>query len=330
MLNACRSLGLTTRHEQGGIDMVALTFVALTLSEVLQQLAAARCVCIALARVAKVFRIAVVLDHWDPWRLQMAVRARVPIDAVEELVLLDLHCTLLLVQNAATESLEWIFVQQRANERATAASRPQWREVDRVAHNVVACRELVVATERRHADEHLEDEHAERPPVGGDVGAMTEDELGREVLGGADDAVATRRLHLHGEAKVDQADVTFDVEHDVLGLEIAVDDVARVNVLERQRDFGCVEAHMRRLEAALARATLGRLDAVEELAAGQELEKEIHRRFVGECAIAREARGGETKTEKRQPWEHLPEIFQMQKRKKKRKKTKTKLHTIAQ
>ena len=43
------------------------------------------------------------------------------------------------------------------------------------------------------------------------------------------------------EPEVGDFDVPVEVEEDVLGLEVAVDDVERVQVVERERDLGRVE-----------------------------------------------------------------------------------------
>lgn len=44
-----------------------------------------------------------------------------------------------------------------------------------------------------------------------------------------------------GEAEVGDLDVAVGAEEDVLGLEVAVDDVERVEVVEREGDLGGVE-----------------------------------------------------------------------------------------
>lgn len=41
-----------------------------------------------------------------------------------------------------------------------------------------------------------------------------------------------------GETEVGDFDVTIGAEEDVLGLEVAVDDVERVKVVERESDLG--------------------------------------------------------------------------------------------
>ena len=64
--------------------------------------------------------------------------------------------------------------------------------------------------------------------------------LGREVVGRAAERPRVRRAGAR-EAEVGELDVPVAGEEDVLGLEVAVDDVARVQVVERERDLGGVE-----------------------------------------------------------------------------------------
>ncbi len=44
------------------------------------------------------------------------------------------------------------------------------------------------------------------------------------------------------EAEVDEFDVTFGVQHDVFGLEVAVDDVDAVKVFQGAHDFAQIES----------------------------------------------------------------------------------------
>ena len=64
--------------------------------------------------------------------------------------------------------------------------------------------------------------------------------LGREVVRRA--AQRPRgALAMLREPEVSDFNVPVEVEEDVLGLEVAVDDVERVQVVERERDLGRVE-----------------------------------------------------------------------------------------
>lgn len=64
---------------------------------------------------------------------------------------------------------------------------------------------------------------------------------------------------LLAQAEVGEDDVTLRVQQDVLGLQVPVDDVERVQVAQRASDLGGVETSPRLQEAALT------LEVVEEL-----------------------------------------------------------------
>jgi hypothetical protein len=91
--------------------------------------------------------------------------------------------------------------------------------------------------------EQFKHEYSERPVVGADVVALVQDDFGRHVLGRAAERprLATD-LQLFGETKVDELDVAGAVEKQVLGLEVAVDDASRVQVVERLHHASGVEA----------------------------------------------------------------------------------------
>ena len=105
---------------------------------------------------------------------------------------------------------------------------------------------LVVGLERLPAGEHLEEDHARGVDVGAGVDDLGERLLGRQVLGRPEDHARLRegrdarrrgretRLGDLGDAEVEDLDdvglaVALD-EHDVVGLEVAVDDARGVRV----------------------------------------------------------------------------------------------------
>ena len=108
--------------------------------------------------------------------------------------------------------------------------------------------------------------------------------LGRHVRGRAAEgggAVVERRHRLLRQPEVGEADVALGVEQDVLGLEVAVDDVVAVELLQREHDLGAVQPHAPLVEGALApqveeelAARLQRHHEVQLLAA---LERVVHR-----------------------------------------------------
>ena len=130
----------------------------------------------------------------------------------------------------------------------------------------------------RVAHEHLVDEHARRPPVDGLAVALGLDDLGREVLGRAAERPRAVLDQL-GEAEVDDLQVALAVEQQVLGLEVAVDDVAVVEVLEREHHRRAVEGGGGLVELALL------LQQREELAALADLEHHVQ---VGAVLVRRD------------------------------------------
>ena len=114
-----------------------------------------------------------------------------------------------------------------------------------------ACAALARTLERRPAGEELCDDAAEGPQVGAVVGVLVVDHLGRHVLGRPHKllelaarvaAVARRRpADQLGGAKVDELRAAVGREHDVLGLEVAVDDVEAVEVLQHLEELRGVE-----------------------------------------------------------------------------------------
>lgn len=109
---------------------------------------------------------------------------------------------------------------------------------------------LVVALERALTEEHLVDEDAKGPPVDRATVALLEEDLGRHELGRAAEG-GRRRAVVHAflaETVVGHLDVAVEREEDVVELEIAVDDAAPMQELERQQDLGRVEARPTRGE----------------------------------------------------------------------------------
>mmetsp|Transcript_2822 Transcript_2822/g.11364 ORF Transcript_2822/g.11364 Transcript_2822/m.11364 type:complete len:742 (-) Transcript_2822:876-3101(-) len=120
---------------------------------------------------------------------------------------------------------------------------------------------------RRQAREHLEDKHAEAPPVDGGAVAALLNDLGGEVLGrAAEGGGAGAAGAVLGEAKVADADEACAVNEQVLGLEVAVEDAAVVQVPEAGEDAGPVKGGVG------GREGLHLVEEAEELAALHELE----------------------------------------------------------
>jgi hypothetical protein len=101
-------------------------------------------------------------------------------------------------------------------------------------------RDLVLAVERDVAGEHLEQHDAERVDVRLAVDVVAERLLGRDVVGRAEHAAVGGQalvVERAGDAEVGDLGRALLVDQDVLGLDVAVDDAARVRGAERARDL---------------------------------------------------------------------------------------------
>lgn len=130
-----------------------------------------------------------------------AAAQRRPIEPREPGVRLDLLDAALLVADAVGRYL----AAQVANEvlRRLRDARRHAHRID-AAQNGIVRAHVVLAAERRLADEQLVHEHAQCPVVDGPVVALVEDDLGRHVLGRAGERPRfVRALNDLGEAKVD-------------------------------------------------------------------------------------------------------------------------------
>jgi len=119
---------------------------------------------------------------------------------------------------------------------------PRWRD-GRLAHVLVGDLHRRVGRERRFAGEQFVQDAAERVHVGARVDGVAAGLLGRQVLGSADHGAALGHAllvveHRLGDAEVDDLHRAALVDHDVRGLDVAVDDAAPMAEAERLAHVG--------------------------------------------------------------------------------------------
>lgn len=100
----------------------------------------------------------------------------------------------------------------------------------------------VGVVERRHAHRHFVGDAAHGPHVDLLAMALAEDDLRCELLRGAHLVGVALVVHVElAEPEVSDLDVARGVEHDVFGLEVALNDAVLVQVVEDHDDLGHLE-----------------------------------------------------------------------------------------
>lgn len=129
--------------------------------------------------------------------------------------------------------------------------------------------------------QQLIDEYAQRPPIRTLPVSLLgpHDDLGSQVLGRAAEGEGAVVGQFLSEAKVGDLHVSLAVDQQVLGLQVAVDDILLVHVADGQQDLADVEhGHVVAKTAVLAQP-------VEELAARAELEDHVDEGVVLEGSL---------------------------------------------
>jgi hypothetical protein len=112
----------------------------------------------------------------------------------------------------------------------------------------------VVTHEGRPSGDHLVEERSEGVEIGAGVDVARERLLGGHVGGRAEHHALLREARTLGaerQPEVAEPRRPVGIEPDVAGLEVAVDDAARVGVLERGADLVRQAQHLRQLESVL-------------------------------------------------------------------------------
>mmetsp|Transcript_13614 Transcript_13614/g.24519 ORF Transcript_13614/g.24519 Transcript_13614/m.24519 type:complete len:377 (+) Transcript_13614:169-1299(+) len=135
------------------------------------------------------------------------------------------------------------------------------------------CWVIQLVCERQVATDKLEEHDAHGPQVHLRAIAMTSHDLRSHVVGGADhgEGSALSFLKPLGNSEVDELQVALLVEHHVLRLEVAVDDVAVRKLLKDDNEGACVKL---RLCACKHRRNLS--DRPVQFATGDKLGEDVH------------------------------------------------------
>merc|ERR1719491_2758369 len=169
---------------------------------------------------------------------------RRPVEPPVPLVLLDVLGAVLQVAYALRSVRREQLAHQVARMRLEVT-----RELELALQDLLVDTEGVLVVKRRVPGQHLVDEDAQCPPIDALAVAFALDDLGREVLGRAAEGPRPV-LYLLGEAKIGDLEVAGEVEQQVLGLEIAVDNAVVVQRLQRHDDLRGVEARVVVVELA--------------------------------------------------------------------------------
>lgn len=170
-----------------------------------------------------------------------------PLDALEEGMVDDVEEAVL----AAAEPLHRVLVEEALQHRGRLHGQ-RARDTDRLLQyhleEIVFCILVGVVSslgdvEGRSASQHLVREDPERPPVHGEAVLLAAEDLRRDVVGSAAErrGRVARTHSLLAHSVIGELDVSLVVEQHVVQLEVAVDDAALVQEVQRQRDLGRVE-----------------------------------------------------------------------------------------
>lgn len=186
--------------------------------------------------------VELVLELGEDGAVQFEFVDTVPVNGLEELVLLDVDeggSTVGVLDQNGLDEVDGVLVEERVVEGGLG--------VDDLALEHVA----VVGDEGRVAGHEFVEEAAQVPDVVVEGVLVAHDHLGRQLLRGAHELVREELLFLLerlGESEVDDDRVSVRVEHDVLRLEVALDHVLEVQLFHAHDDLAREELEHIRLE----------------------------------------------------------------------------------
>lgn len=107
----------------------------------------------------------------------------------------------------------------------------------------------VVILKWRVSSEHFIDQYAEGPPVDSLSMALIEENLRGNVFGCSTNGVGPLSNNF-GKPKVNKFEVAISADHDVLWLQIPVDNILRLEILENGNDLSSVESRLLGVEVS--------------------------------------------------------------------------------
>ena len=119
--------------------------------------------------------------------------------------------------------------------------------MDVARQNLLIHLHRILGVEGRSTGRHLVDQHAEGPVVDGPIMALVEDDLGSEVVGSTCTAQSPKLAILDplGQAEIHYLQIAVAIHNKVLWLEIAVGNLAGVDLAKGQDDRGGIESPSR-------------------------------------------------------------------------------------
>ena len=178
-------------------------------------------------------------DRWHVFWSDLSGLKSIPIDGLEEGMVLDLLC----VQAVGRVSLK------QTSEQISCLWGEARQDLDILLRDLA--QDLVAGLVALHGSllewikttDHLVCEHTKTPPIDSEAVTVSLDHFRGQVLGSSTESVGHAILRLFDltQAKISHLDVTLRVEKYVFRLQISIDDTVLVEVLEGEDDLGGIE-----------------------------------------------------------------------------------------
>ena len=122
--------------------------------------------------------------------------------------------------------------------------------------------------------------------------SLVEKNFGCNILGRAADSVGTLGDHF-GEAIVDEFEIAIVANHDILGLEVAVTDVSRVEILENACNLGAVQGGVLSVEVTHCAMVSEQITSAEQLRSKVNVTIVLEKAVITELWVTRKTEEGE-------------------------------------